>query len=126
MTYLIYAKDVQPTTKENPTTTKVSEQQTSSEQSTTPATEKVTAPAKAKITKVNVKKKSAKKIKLTLKRISGAKGYQVAVYTSKKNAKNDKNAIFKKIVKKNSVTISSKKFKNKKKLYVTAQHVRTL
>lgn len=81
----------------------------------------VTAPGKAKITKINTKKKSAKKIKLTLKKINKAKGYQVAVYTSKKNAKNDKKAIFKKIVKTTNATVSSKKFKNKKKLYVTAR-----
>lgn len=124
VTYFIYAKDVQSTTKENPTTTKVSEQPTSSEQPTTPATEKVTAPTKAKITKVNTKKKSAKKVKLSLKKINKAKGYQVAVYTSKKTAKNDKNAkkaLVKKYVKKVSVTISSKKLKNKKKLYIKAR-----
>ena len=106
---------VEPTTVA-PTTTAVSQP---TDKPTSAAN--VTAPGKAKITKINTKKKSAKKIKLTLKKINKAKGYQVAVYTSKKNAKNDKKAIFKKIVKKASVTVSSKKFKNKKNLYVTAR-----
>jgi hypothetical protein len=60
------------------------------------------------------KKKSAKKIKLSLKKVSGAKGYKVQISTSRK---------FKKIlvtrnVKKLSATIRNKKLKNKKKLYV--------
>ncbi len=84
-------------------------------------TTKVTAPAQAKITKINTKKKADKKIKLSLKKIKTAKGYQVAVYTSGKIAKNDKNAkktLVKKYVKNIKVTLISNKFKNKKKLYV--------
>lgn len=115
------SKPIESTTSEQPTTTSVSEQPTLSEQPTTPTSEKVTAPAKGKITKINTKKKSAKKIKLSLKKINKAKGYQVAVYTSKKTAKNDKNALVKKFVKKVSVTISSKKLKNKKRLYIKAR-----
>lgn len=82
---------------------------------------KVKAPGKAKIKKINKKKKAAKKIKLTLKKIKVAKGYQIAVYKTKKNAKKNKKAIVKKFVKKTKVTIKSKKFKNKKKLYVKAR-----
>lgn len=84
-------------------------------------TTKVTAPAQAKITKINTKKKADKKIKLSLKKIKTAKGYQVAVYTSGKVAKNDKNAkkaLVKKYVKNIKVTLISNKLKNKKKLYV--------
>ena len=84
-------------------------------------TTKVTAPAQAKITKINTKKKANKKIKLSLKKIKTAKGYQVAVYTSGKVAKNDKNAkkaLVKKYVKNIKVTLISNKLKNKKKLYV--------
>lgn len=79
---------------------------------------KVKAPAKAKIKKVYAKKKAAKKIKVKLKKTKRAKGYQVAVYKTKKNAKKNKKAIVKKIVKKRNVTIKSKKLKNKKELYV--------
>lgn len=85
---------------------------------TTEATEKVTAPAKAKIKKVNGKKESSKKVKISLKKIKGADGYQVAIYKSKKNAKKNKKAMVKKIVKKRNVTIKSKKLKNKKNLFV--------
>lgn len=81
----------------------------------------VKRPAKAKITKIPAKKKTAKKIKISLKKISGAKGYKVAVYTTKKNAKNNKKAIITKITKKTKVTITSKKLKNKKNLYIKAR-----
>ena len=87
----------------------------------TAATNEVKAPAKVKISKVTAKKKSAKKVSLVLKKVNGAKGYQVAVYTTKKNAKNNKKAIVKKFVKKVSSTINSKKLKNKNKLYVKAR-----
>ena len=62
--------------------------------------------------------KAAKKIKLTLKKVKRAKGYQIAVYKTKKSAKKNKKAIVKRIVKKRKVTIRSKKLKNKKTLYV--------
>lgn len=81
-------------------------------------TAKAKAPAKAKIKKVSAKKKSTKKLSLTLSKVSGAKGYQIAVYKTKKNANKDKNAIVKKIVKKTSVTVISKKLKNQKTLFV--------
>lgn len=81
----------------------------------------VKAPGKAKIKKIKAKKKSAKKVKLTLKKITGAKGYQVAIYKTKKNAKKNKKALLKKIVKKTKVTIKSKKLKNKKKLFARAR-----
>ncbi|MFQ9515238.1 MAG: Ig-like domain-containing protein [Eubacterium sp.] len=72
------------------------------------------APAQAKIVKVTAKKKAAKKVKLSLKKISGAKGYEVQILKSKKAKK----ALARKNVKKIKVTIKSKKLKNKKKLYV--------
>ncbi len=78
----------------------------------------VKAPAKGQIKKINVKKISVKKVKLSLKKITGASGYQIAVYKTKKAAKNNKKAIVKKIVTKCKVTIKSKKLKNKKKLYI--------
>lgn len=88
---------------------------------TTNPTTKVTKPGKAKVKKIAKRKKSAKKIKITLRKISGAKGYQVAVYKKKKNAKKNKKALVKKYVKKIKVTIKSKKFKNKKTLFVRAR-----
>ncbi|MCR5430089.1 MAG: hypothetical protein K6E58_02535 [Eubacterium sp.] len=80
------------------------------------------APGKTKIKKVYKKKKSAKKLKLKLKKVKRAKGYQVNVYKSKKKAKKNKKAIVRKYVKyKKKITIKSKKLKNKKKLYVRAR-----
>lgn len=87
----------------------------------TTTADSVKAPGKAKIKKIKVKKKSAKKVKLTLKKISGAKGYQVAIYKTRKNAKKNKKALLKKIVKKTKVTIKSKKLKNRKKLFARAR-----
>ena len=82
----------------------------------------VKVPGKAKIKKVYKKKKSAKKIKLKIKKIKGAKGYQVAVYKSKKKAKKNKKALVKKYVKnKKKVTVKSKKLKGKKKLFIRAR-----
>lgn len=107
----------EPITTPEPTT-KVEATTTSSQAVTTKVLEKVKAPSKAKIKKITTKKKSSKKLKLSIKKISGVKGYQVAVYQTKKNATKNKKAIFKKFVKKTSVTVQSKKFKNKKTLYV--------
>lgn len=100
---------------------------TSSGVGTTPGTttavgnnksEKVKPPKKVTIKKVETKKKSAKKVKLSIKKINKVNGYQVAIYKTKKDAKKDKKAIVKKIVKKTKITITSKKLKNKKTLYV--------
>lgn len=89
-----------------------------------PATGKnaVKKPGKTKVKKAV--KKSAKKIKITLKKVKGAKGYQIAVYKSKKNAKANKYAIFYKMVKKAKATVKSKKIKKKKKLYIRARAYR--
>ncbi len=64
------------------------------------------------------KKKSAKKLSLTVKKVSGAVGYQIKVYSSSKNAKKNKKSIFTKTVKKVKITLKSNKLKNKKKLYL--------
>lgn len=110
----------QDTTTENVTTGEVipTENLTSKQDITTT---KVKVPAKAKIRKVRAKKLSAKKAKLSLKRIKGAKGYQIAIYKTKKKAKKNKRAILKKFVKKVRVIVKSKKLKNKKLLYVKAR-----
>lgn len=69
--------------------------------------------------KTAVKKKTAKKIKITFKKVAGAKKYVVQVSKTKKFKK----ILVKKTVKKVKVTISSKKFRNKKKLYVRVRAV---
>ena len=79
----------------------------------------VKAPGKVKITKAA--KKSAKKLQVKLKKVKRAKGYQIAVYKSNKNAKKNKKALVKKYTKKTKITIKSKKFKKRKKLYVKAR-----
>ena len=81
----------------------------------------VVVPGKAAVKKVVKKKKSAKKVKVTLKKIAGATKYQVAVYKTKKNAKKNKKALVKKTTTKLSFTIKSKKLKNKKTVYVRAR-----
>ena len=126
-----------PTTKQ-PTTKPVTTKQTTTKpvQTTTepisinPVTEQTTTVEqsastgqvikKVVIKKVYRKKKSAKKLKLKIKKLSGVKGYQIAVYKTKKNAKKNKKALFKKYIKKNKATllIKHKKLKNKKKLFV--------
>lgn len=49
---------------------------------------------------------------------NGAAGYQVAVYKDKKTAKNNKTPILTKKIVKLKFSIISKKFKNRKTLYV--------
>ena len=113
----------QPTT-ETPTeapTAETSSQQPSDVTTAQGETTTVKAPGKAKIKKVYKKKRSAKKLKVKLKKVKGAKGYQVAVYKSKKKAKKNKKALVKKYTKKLKVTLKSKKLKKKKKLYVRAR-----
>ena len=83
-----------------------------------PTTKKVSL-KKTKITKKITKKLSSKKVKLTFKKVKGAKKYTVQVSTSKKFKK----VLYKKTVKKTKITLSSKKFKGKKKLYVRVKAV---
>ena len=80
----------------------------------------VRVPDKVKVKKA-IKKKSSKKIKITLKKSQGAKGYQVVVYKTKKNAKKNVKALKTTYTKKVKFKIKSKKFKNKKKLFVRAR-----
>jgi endoglucanase Acf2 len=111
-------------TNQNETTADfVNETTKSSEVTTTPTNEKTTTTIKVARTKVKKasKKKTSKKAKISLKKIKGAAGYQIAVYKTKKNAKKNKKAILKKTVKKFKFTFKSKKIKNKKKLYIKAR-----
>ena len=67
------------------------------------------------------KSKKATKVSVTFKKINGATKYQVQISTSKKFKK----VLVNKIIKKVKVTISSKKLKNKKKLYIRVRAVGT-
>lgn len=107
-----------PTVQNEETTTAKIKPVESTAASTITVPAKVKAPATAKIKKITAKKKTSNKIKLSLKKIKSAKGYQIAIYTTKKNAQKNKKAIAKKIVKKVKPTIKSKKLKNKVALYV--------
>lgn len=95
--------------KQTPTTVK---------NTTKPSNVKVKAPGKVKIARVTPKKKSAKKVKFFLKKIKDAKGYQAAVYKTRKDARKNKRAVVRKVVKKVNVTINSKKLKGKKALFI--------
>lgn len=68
------------------------------------------------------KKKVSTKIKISLKKVTGAKKYKVQIATSKKFKK----VLVKKTVKKVTVTLNSKKLKNKKTLYVRAKAVKVV
>ena len=99
---------------------------TKPETTTTPVatTPKATTAAKkalksTKITGKVTKKLKATKIKLTFKKVSGAKKYTVQVATTNKFKK----VLYKKTVKSTKVTLTSKKLKNKKKLYVRVKAV---
>lgn len=74
---------------------------------------KVSTLGKASIKKITAKKKASKKLKVSLKKIQGAKGYQIYVLKSKKAKK----ALYKKTTKKLKITLKSKKLQNKK-LYI--------
>ena len=109
-----------PTTAE-PTTTEAPTMTTKAPTTVAPTTVKPTI----KVGKTKVKKATAKKndtkAKVSLKKITGAKGYQVAIYKTKKDAKKNKKALVKKVVKKVSATIKSAKFKKAEALFVRAR-----
>ncbi len=133
-------KDIEPNTQEvtteqvttqEVTTQEVTSQEATSEVATQVVTTKNTTPvvtnptvAKAKVKKAT-KKKAAKKIKITLKKIANATGYQVQISKAKKFKKKKilvkKNIKKLKLVKKAVFTIKHKKIKNKKKLWVRAR-----
>lgn len=99
-------------------TTTAVETTTVAEATVTTSEQKVNKPNKVTVKKKITKKKSSKELRFTFKKVNNTKGYQVAVYTSKKNAKKNKNAIVKKYVKNTKVKVVSKKLKNRKTLFV--------
>ena len=103
-------------------TTENTEPTTESQEKTTAS--KVKKPKKVVIKKVYKKKKTAKRVRLKLSKVKGAKGYQVCIYQSKKMAKKNKSALVKKYVDSVKVSVKSKKVKGLKKLYVRARAYR--
>ncbi|MCR5430090.1 MAG: hypothetical protein K6E58_02540 [Eubacterium sp.] len=113
-------KDVPTTTQAPPVTTQSpSVKPTAGPDTTTKSGSgtSVKKPGKVKVKKVAKRKKSAKKIKVTLKKVAGAAGYQVGVFKKKASKK----PFVKKYTKKTKVTIKSKKIKGKKTIFVKAR-----
>lgn len=81
-----------------------------------------------KVAKTKVKKAAknitSKKTKISIKKINGAKKYQIQISKSKTFKGN--NILVKKTVKKINFTITNNKLKNKKKLYVRARAVKVV
>ena len=104
-----------------PVTTKAPEAKTTAAVTTKASEAKTTVATKLGATKVTkaTKKKAAAKVSVTFKKVNGAAKYQVQISTSKKFKK----VLVKKTVKKVTATISSKKLKNKKKLYIRVKAV---
>lgn len=123
MVTVVCTVEKQDLTAENKTTVSNVESTTTAEQNKTTArvTTKVTvkAPGQGKVKKAT-KKKLSKKAKISLKKISGAKGYRIQISTTKKFKK----ILVKKTVKRVKFNISSQKIKNKKKLYVRVKAYR--
>ena len=103
-----------------PATTPAVEPATTAPVTTKAPEAKTTVATKLGTTKVTkaTKKKAAAKVSVTFKKVNGAAKYQVQI-TSKKFKK----VLVKKTVKKATVTISNKKLKNKKKLYIRVKAV---
>ena len=129
-------------TSENETTTPVAVETTTSAavETTTPAAVETTTNTNAQTTtkkqpsqttikssvnvgkavvKKAIKKKNAKKISLTLKRVKGATKYKVQIAKNK----NFKNTIVTKTTKKLTYSVSNSKFKKAKKLYARAKAI---
>lgn len=108
------------------TTTKPSVNPT--EPGVTPATTNKYSQGKVKVQRVKIKKatkkKSAKKVKITLKKLKGVKKYQIKISKSKSFKK--KNVIVTRTVKKATFVIKNKKLKNRKKLYVKARAIKVV
>ena len=114
------------TTTEAPTTTEEATWElitTKAPETNAPSLKK---PGKVSIKKIMKKKKTAKKLTIKIKKLASVKGYQVAIYKTKKNAKKNKKALLKKYVKKNvaKLVINSPKLKNKKVLFVRVRAYR--
>lgn len=116
-----------PQTTEGPRQTTEELKQTTVYQPVTTVPSKDTTKIVVKKTKVRkaIKKKAAKKIKITLKRITGASSYQVKV-SIKKKFNNKKKITITKTVKKATFTIKIKRLKKAKNYYVKARAIRVV
>lgn len=76
---------------------------------------------KTKILKVS-KARASDKVKLCLKKVKRASGYQIQISTNRKF----KNKLINKKIKKTSFFLSSKKFKGQKKLYIRARALKVI
>ncbi len=118
---------VPPQTTEEPKQTTETQKQTTTDLPVITTPSKVTTNVVVKKTKVKkaIKRKSAKKIKITLKRIKGASSYQVKV-SIKKKFNNKKKITITKTVKKTIFTIKIKRLKKSKNYYVKARAIKVV
>ena len=106
------------TTKSAETTTNTNAQTTTKKQPSQTTKESSVKVGKAVVKKA-IKKKNAKKISLTLKRVKGATKYNVQIAKDK----NFKKTIVTKTTKKLTYSVSNSKFKKAKKLYARAKAI---
>ena len=106
------------TTKAAETTTNTNAQTTTKKQPSQ-TTEKSSVKVGKAVVKKAIKKKNAKKISLTLKRVKGATKYNVQIAKDK----NFKKTIVTKTTKKLTYSVSNSKFKKAKKLYARAKAI---
>lgn len=104
---------------EKPTTAQGNNQNTNKPTSSVATTKKVTKTLGRTTVRTASKKKASKRIKITFRRVKGAKRYQVQISTTKKF----KRIIVKKTVKKIKITITKNILKKKKILYVRVKAV---
>ena len=116
-------KAVETTTTKAVETTKPQESNTNAQTTTkkqpSQTTEKSSVNVGKAVVKKAIKKKNAKKISLTLKRVKGATKYKVQIAKDKKFKK----TIVTKTTKKLTYSVSNSKFKKAKKLYARAKAI---
>ncbi len=107
-------KEIGQQTNEQETTTSGEETTGTTEATSKEETTVKNGAVKKSAVKKATKKKSAKKLSIQLKKVAGVSGYQIQIFKSKKAKK----ALVSKKINKVRVTITSKKLKNQKKLFV--------
>lgn len=116
--------DVETTSDNNKATTSANVNETTTAQKPTWTYEERTTPVKVPRAKIKsaVKKKSSKNVKISLKKLRGIKKYQVQISTSKKFKK----ILVKKVVKRVTFILKSRKLRNRKTLYVRVRAIKTV
>ncbi len=112
-------EDVPAVTTPRPTTPQATTPQPTTPQKTTAPKTTTKKVLRRTTVKKASKKKASKKVSITFKKVTGAKKYQVQISTTKKFKK----ILVRKTVKKVKITITNKKLRNKKKLYVRVKAV---